>query len=208
MCPILEHKYTKEVFGKTIVAIGTSTGGPRALEQVLMNLSGDFSSPILIVQHMPARFTKSLADRLDSLTNIHVKEAVHGDILRDNTAYIAPGDFHMKTRRDRKSIVIELTKDVALRGHRPSVDVLFESVADLQQINTIAVILTGMGSDGAHGIKRLKEADANTIIIAEDEASAIVYGMPNAAIKTNCVDHILPLKQVGGAVERFAREEL
>ncbi|MBP1968081.1 two-component system chemotaxis response regulator CheB [Virgibacillus natechei] len=195
----------KQPFEKTIVSIGTSTGGPRALQQVLMDIPNDFLPPILIVQHMPEKFTKSLAERLDTLTNMHVKEAVHGETIKDRTAYIAPGGLHMKAKKTGNKFVIELINDALLYRHQPSVDVLFKSVANLQQVNKFAVILTGMGNDGAEGIKRLKEADENAVVIAESEETSIVYGMPNAAVKTNCVDHVLPLNQIGLSIANLVR---
>ncbi|WP_106497606.1 protein-glutamate methylesterase/protein-glutamine glutaminase [Lentibacillus sp. Marseille-P4043] len=190
---------------KTVVAIGTSTGGPRALQRVLTDLPSDIQAPILIVQHMPAGFTKSLAERLNTLAGIHVKEATHGEILQQHTAYIAPGDFHMKIRQVGTSLAIELTQEDGLNGHRPAVDVLFKSLATINNVNKIAVVLTGMGHDGSEGVKQLKEMDKQTIVIAEAEESSIVYGMPKSAIKTNCVNHITHLHQVGDTITQLVK---
>ncbi|MGY0691578.1 protein-glutamate methylesterase/protein-glutamine glutaminase [Virgibacillus sp. FSP13] len=190
---------------KTVVAIGTSTGGPRALQRVLTDLPYEFQAPILIVQHMPAGFTKSLAERLNTLVGIHVKEAVHGEILQQHTAYIAPGNFHMKIRQVGTSHAIELTREDELNGHRPAVDVLFKSLATINNVNKIAVVLTGMGHDGSEGVKQLKEMDKQTIVIAEAEESSIVYGMPKSAIKTNCVNHITHLHQVGDTITQLVK---
>ncbi|WP_163971239.1 protein-glutamate methylesterase/protein-glutamine glutaminase [Oceanobacillus halotolerans] len=191
---------------KKIVAIGTSTGGPGALQRVITDLPNDFTTPIVIVQHMPQGFTKSLADRLNTLTDIHVKEANHGEIVREKTAYIAPGDYHMKVRQTGTSLAIELTKDPLRHGHRPSVDTLFESLADIRNITKIAVILTGMGSDGAIGIKALKEKDDQVIVITESADSAIVYGMPKAAVKTNYVNEMVHLHQIGDYITRIGNK--
>ncbi|PAV30019.1 chemotaxis response regulator protein-glutamate methylesterase [Virgibacillus profundi] len=188
---------------KTVVAIGTSTGGPRALQAVLTALPADFNAPILIVQHMPAGFTKSLAVRLNLIAPIRVKEAEHGETLKDNTAYIAPGNYHMLAKSDGNSIVIELNKDSPLYGHRPAVDLVFKSVGDLKNRNKIAVILTGMGSDGSEGIKYLRKTDPNTVVIAETEETSIVYGMPKAAVKTKCVNYVVPLNQVSETISNL-----
>lgn len=189
----------------TLVAIGTSTGGPRALQKVLTDLPSGFSTPLLIVQHMPKGFTKSLADRLNTLTSIHVKEAEHGEVIKKSTAYIAPGDYHMKVEESGTSIVIKLTKEAAHNGLRPAVDVLFYSLAMIKR-NKVAVILTGMGTDGAIGITRLKENDPNTVVIAETEETAVVYGMPKAAVNTNCVNHVVPLYQIAETINRIVKK--
>lgn len=193
-------------YKETIVTIGTSTGGPRALQQVLMALPADFPAPILIVQHMPPNFTKSLADRLNTLTNIQVKEAVHGEVIQKGVAYIAPGDYHMKVRKVGTSLAIELTKEAPRNRHRPAVDVLFDSISYLKQMNKISVILTGMGKDGAKGIKQIKKMDKEAIIIAESEESSIVYGMPAAAIATECVNKIVHLNKVGETLNRLVNK--
>ncbi|MCG1028720.1 chemotaxis response regulator protein-glutamate methylesterase [Virgibacillus halodenitrificans] len=184
---------------KTIVAIGTSTGGPRALQHVLTKLPGNLPASILIVQHMPAGFTKSLAERLNSLCAIHVKEASDGESLRESTVYIAPGNYHMKVNGTR----IQLTQDEPVHGHRPAVDTLFNSLAKNRHYNKFAVILTGMGSDGSNGIRNLKREDPNTIVLSEAEDSAVVYGMPFAAVKTKLVDHVIPLQEMGPTISTF-----
>lgn len=188
---------------KTILAIGTSTGGPRALEKVLAGLPLHFPVPILIVQHMPAKFTKSLAERLDRVIGLHVKEAHHGEVIKPQTVYIAPGGFHMKLEQTGSSFTIELSKEEPILGHRPSVDILFRSLAQQRNIKKIAVILTGMGKDGTKGILQLKQSDPDTVVIAETEASAIVYGMPKSAIQTNQVDHISHLHQISEMVTQI-----
>jgi len=186
----------QRIHPKTVIAIGTSTGGPRALQYILSRLPKDFPAALLIVQHMPAGFTKSLADRLNDHANIKVKEARHGEIIQSGTAYIAPGGFHMTVQKVGTTEVIKLTEDQPLHGHRPSVDALFNSIATLKQLNKIAVILTGMGKDGAQGIKRIKKLDRQSMIIAESKETAIVNGMPTAAVNTQCVNKVVSLHHI------------
>lgn len=194
-------------YPKTIVAIGTSTGGPRALQHIVSRLPKDFSAALLIVQHMPAGFTKSLAERLNSSSKIEVKEARHGDIITSGTAYIAPGNFHMTIQKIGTAEVIKLTEDEPLHGHRPAVDELFNSLAPLKQINKIAIVLTGMGKDGAQGIKQIKQFDRHSMIIAESEKSAIVNGMPTAAINTQCVNKVISLNQMSDTLIHLVQSD-
>ncbi|WP_156289083.1 protein-glutamate methylesterase/protein-glutamine glutaminase [Oceanobacillus salinisoli] len=204
---ILPHH---KLYHQTVIAIGTSTGGPKAIERVIHDLPSNFAPPIFIVQHMPAGFTKSLADRLNMLNTIHVKEAENGEKVDQHTAYIAPGNQHMRVKEEGPSLIIELSKDMPRNNHRPSVDVLFESLAEITPLNKIAVILTGMGSDGTNGLKRLKEENKYSAVIAESEETAIVYGMPRAAVNAKTVDFILPINQVAekiaGLQEKLAKK--
>jgi two-component system chemotaxis response regulator CheB len=188
---------------KKMVLIGTSTGGPRALQEVLTKLPKHINSPILIVQHMPAGFTKSLANRLDQLSDIHVKEAEHGEILVDGTAYIAPGGYHLGINKAGKSFSIELNNQLPPRvGHRPSVDVLFESVSQFTDVDKIAVIMTGMGSDGSKGLIQLKE---NGVVkaIGESADTCIVYGMPKAAFETGLIDEVADVDDIAKKIMKF-----
>ncbi|WP_282941835.1 chemotaxis response regulator protein-glutamate methylesterase [Paenibacillus sp. RC67] len=179
-----------------LVAIGTSTGGPRALHQVISNIPADFPAPVVIVQHMPPNFTKSLAQRLDSVSALHVVEAENGMVLNNGCAYIAPGGYHMMVARNGPGMYkIYLSKEDPRNGHRPSVDVLFESLLPLKELKRHVVLMTGMGSDGAKGMLSLKQAGAITTI-AESEETCIVYGMPRAAIELQCVTHILPQQEI------------
>ncbi|GAA4871713.1 protein-glutamate O-methylesterase CheB [Paenibacillus vulneris] len=179
-----------------LVAIGTSTGGPRALHQVISSIPADFPAPVVIVQHMPPNFTKSLAQRLDSISELHVVEAENGMALTNGWAYIAPGGYHMMVARNGPGMYkIYLSKEDPRNGHRPSVDVLFESLLPLKELKRHAVIMTGMGSDGAKGMLSLKQAGAVTTI-AESEETCIVYGMPRAAVELQCVTHILPQQEI------------
>lgn len=175
----------------TIVAIGTSTGGPRALQTVLTKLPADLAAPIVIVQHMPRGFTKSLADRLDSICAINVKEAENGMILENATAYIAPGGHQMSIVHDGSNYKIITDAGAAqYSGHKPSVDFMFNSIAELKVKNLISVIMTGMGGDGAKGLVKLKERQVYAI--AEDESTCVVFGMPRVAIQTGLVDLVVP----------------
>ncbi|WP_390353177.1 CheB methylesterase domain-containing protein [Virgibacillus halophilus] len=187
-----------------LIAIGSSTGGPRALQQVLtdLNAAGHVETPVLIVQHMPAGFTQLLAKRLDSFSEHHVKEAENGECIRKKTIYIAPADYHMEIVKYRTELKIELTQSPPKKGHRPSVDVMLESLSKLS-VSLIAVILTGMGNDGTQGIKALKENDPFIQLIAESEETSVVFGMPKSAIATNLVDFILPLHRIGGKIKEI-----
>ncbi|WP_053375737.1 protein-glutamate methylesterase/protein-glutamine glutaminase [Paenibacillus sp. FJAT-27812] len=180
---------------KHIVAIGTSTGGPRALHEVITSLPADFPAPVLIVQHMPPKFTKSLAQRLDSFSELHVVEAEQGERVTAGVVYIAPGGFHMELAKDAAGYSILLTEQPQRNGHRPSVDVLFESLATFRELKRHAVIMTGMGSDGAKGMKLLQGCGIETTI-AEAEETCVVYGMPRSAIEAGCVGHVLPLQLI------------
>lgn len=185
-----------------LIAIGTSTGGPRALHTVLSAIPEPLAAPMLIVQHMPPGFTKSLAQRLDSISRMKVVEAESGMILENGTAYVAPGGFHMMIARNGShSYKIHLTKDEARGGHRPSVDVMFESLLPLKELKRHIVLMTGMGADGAKGMLALKQSGAITTI-AEAEESCIVYGMPRAAVQLNCVTDILPQQQIAARLAK------
>jgi two-component system chemotaxis response regulator CheB len=174
-----------------IVAIGTSTGGPRALHQVVSQLPAELPAPILIVQHMPPNFTKSLAQRLHDASQVNVIEAEDGQALETGTAYVAPGGWHMTVQRDTAGgYRIRLTKDDPRSGHRPSVDVLFESLVPLKELKRHAVIMTGMGSDGAKGMLALRQSGAVTTI-AEAEETCVVYGMPRAAVELEAATDVL-----------------
>jgi two-component system, chemotaxis family, protein-glutamate methylesterase/glutaminase len=188
---------------KKIILIGTSTGGPRALQHVLTELPSSVKAPVLIVQHMPAGFTKSLADRLDSISGIRVKEAEQGEVLQDGTAYIAPGGYHMKIVQSETILKVHLTKEEEPRnGHRPSVDVLFESVSIIDDYNKIAVIMTGMGTDGTQGVKKIKEY-GTVKTIAESPDSCIVYGMPKSVIAANLSDEVVNVDEIAQSIMKY-----
>ncbi|EON73314.1 protein-glutamate methylesterase/protein-glutamine glutaminase [Lysinibacillus sphaericus] len=188
---------------KKIVLIGTSTGGPRALQEVITKIPKTIQAPILIVQHMPAGFTKSLASRLDQLSEITVKEAEQGDILQNGVAYIAPGGYHLKLRKVGTSFGVVLDNDEPPRsGHRPSVDVMFEDVSQIKDFDKVAVIMTGMGHDGSKGLKALKST-GNVIAISESADTCIVYGMPKAAVETQLVDEVADVDDIAQIIMKY-----
>jgi two-component system chemotaxis response regulator CheB len=180
-----------------LVAIGTSTGGTQALERVLTALPGDCPG-IVIVQHMPEKFTKAFADRLNSICEVEVREAVHGERLLPGHVLIAPGGKHLMLRRGGAYYYAEVIDGPLVNRHRPSVDVLFRSVAKCAGRNAIGIIMTGMGDDGARGLLEMRQAGASTV--AQDEASCVVFGMPKEAIKLDAADRIMPLGQIAQAV--------
>lgn len=181
----------------SLVAIGTSTGGPKALKAVLEKIPGDFPAPVVIVQHMPPNFTKSLAQRLNSLSSLTVVEAEEGMELKSGTAYIAPGGLHLIVKSGPDGgYKLSLTKQPPRNGHRPSVDVMYESLLPITTLKRHIVLLTGMGSDGAKVMKQLYDAGV-TSTIAESEETCVVYGMPRSAVELNCVNHVLPLHEIG-----------
>ncbi|UPK46241.1 protein-glutamate methylesterase/protein-glutamine glutaminase [Paenibacillus pabuli] len=192
---ITSHKGADGSFNK-LVAIGCSTGGPRALKTLLEQLPGDLPAPVIIVQHMPPNFTRSLAQRLNTFSELHVVEAEEGMVLRKGTAYIAPGSFHVKVNKTADGrFTIKLTEEDPVNGHRPSVDTMFESLLPYTSLQRHLVLLTGMGSDGARMMKKLYEAGV-TSTFAENEETCVVYGMPRSAVELQCVRHLLPLQEI------------
>jgi two-component system chemotaxis response regulator CheB len=183
-----------------VVAIGTSTGGPNALAALLPTLQGDFPVPIVVVQHMPPLFTRLLAERLDKQSAISVHEGAKGDVLKPGHVWIAPGDYHMKVAREGQSVRLTMNQEPPQNSCRPSVDVLFESVAEVYGPNTLAVVLTGMGSDGLRGVQRIRESGGQVIV--QDEASSVVWGMPGAVAVAGLAEGIYPLNQIAGALEQ------
>jgi two-component system chemotaxis response regulator CheB len=184
-----------------IVAIGTSTGGPRALQEVLTKLPGNLPCGVVIVQHMPPGFTKSLSDRLNSLCALSVKEAEHNDIITPGQVVIAPGDYHMTLEREGGKTVVKLNQDSPIGGHRPAVDPMLESVAKIYGNRAVGVIITGMGHDGSRGLKSVKSRQGYTI--AEDQSTTVVYGMPKSAIELGVVDKVVPLPGIAAEIVRY-----
>jgi len=185
-----------------VVVIGASTGGTEALRSLLEVLPPD-SPGIVIVQHMPEVFTRAFANRLDSLCQISVKEAESNDTVLRGRALIAPCNRHLLLKRSGARYFVEIKDGPLVSRHRPSVDVLFRSAARYAGRNAVAAILTGMGDDGAQGMLEMKQAGAFTI--AQDEATCVVFGMPNEAIKRGAVDHIAPLQNIAGTILTRAR---
>ncbi len=183
-----------------VVAIGTSTGGTQALEVVLSALPAVVPG-IVVVQHMPEKFTTAFARRLDSLCNIEVREAKDHDRVIPGMAYIAPGGRHMLMRRSGAQYFVEVRDGPVVNHHRPSVDVLFHSVAKAAGANALGVIMTGMGDDGAEGIRQMRAAGAHTV--AQNEETCVVFGMPKEAIKRGGIDAVMPLDGIAQEIVRF-----
>jgi two-component system chemotaxis response regulator CheB len=185
-----------------VVAIGTSTGGTQALEAVLTKLPATCLG-IVIVQHMPEKFTAMFAERLNSLCQIEVLEAKNGDRVIPGRALIAPGGKHMMLKRNGAQYVVDVADGPLVNRHKPSVDVLFRSVAKFAGANALGIIMTGMGDDGARGMKEMHDAGAKTI--AQDEASCVVFGMPKEAIKLGATDQTIPLDQIPAAIVNYGK---
>ncbi|WP_456369850.1 protein-glutamate methylesterase/protein-glutamine glutaminase [Thermodesulfatator atlanticus] len=179
---------------REIVAIGVSTGGPRALSEIIPRLPATFPVPIVIVQHMPPVFTAQLAQRLDQLSQLKVQEGKEGSPLTPGKVYIAPGDKHMEVAQRGVAKVVHLHKGPPENSCRPAVDVLFRSVAKVYGGKSVGLVLTGMGQDGLAGSKVMK--DAGAIIVAQDEATSTVYGMPRAVVEAGLADYVLPLNEI------------
>ncbi|NMG49153.1 chemotaxis-specific protein-glutamate methyltransferase CheB [Azoarcus communis] len=186
-----------------IIAIGTSTGGTQALEAVLTRLPA-VCPGIVVVQHMPERFTAMFAERLNSLCELEVREAAHGDRVVPGRVLIAPGGRHMLLARSGAQYTVEIVDGPLVNRHRPSVDVLFRSCAKFAGRNALGVIMTGMGDDGARGLKEMHDAGARTF--AEDESTCVVFGMPKEAIRLGAVDTVLPLDRIPGALLQACRD--
>lgn len=185
-----------------VVVIGASTGGTEALRSLLEVMPPD-APGMIVVQHMPEVFTRAFANRLDGLCQISVKEAEANDTVLRGRALIAPGNHHLLLKRSGARYYVDIKDGPLVSRHRPAVDVLFRSAARYAGRNAVAVILTGMGDDGARGMLEMKEAGAATI--AQDEATSVVWGMPNEAIKRGAVDIVLPLEAIAGSILARAR---
>lgn len=185
-----------------VIAIGTSTGGTIALEYLLSQLTS-VCEGIVIVQHMPEKFTAAFAARLNSICSIEVREARHGDRIRPGLALIAPGGQHLSIGRNGAYYQALVKPGPAVNRHCPSVDVLFRSVAKVAGVNAIGIIMTGMGDDGARGLLEMREAGARTF--AQDEESCVVFGMPKEAIKRNAVDYIVGLERIPGIMMKYSQ---
>lgn len=177
-----------------LLAIGVSTGGPNALASVIPALPADFPLPVVIVQHMPPVFTRFLAERLASTSRLAVREGEEGGVVEPGVVWVAPGSSHMVLRRDGEVLRLRLTQDPPENSCRPAVDPLFRSAAALVGGRTLALVLTGMGQDGLRGAEEIRKAGG--VVLAQDEASAVVWGMPGAVVGAGLADAVLPLEKV------------
>ncbi len=200
IAPVVKRKFQKQC---QIVTIGVSTGGPMALNRMLPSIPRSFSSPIIIVQHMPPTFTGPFAKRLDTLSQISVKEAVDGEALEGGTAYVAPGGIHLKVKKHRiNRMQVALDPEPAGLLFVPSVDVMMQSVADQFFGSILGIIMTGMGSDGFKGMSKIKSKGGVTL--AQDESSCVVYGMPKVCVDEGIVDNVILLDGLADAIFRLA----
>ncbi|MCE1248210.1 MAG: chemotaxis response regulator protein-glutamate methylesterase [Firmicutes bacterium] len=186
----------KKKLSNPAVAIGISTGGPKTLLHVIPEIPADFPAPIFVAQHMPQGFTKSLAERLDSISKIQVKEARNGEAVKPGTCYIAPGDNHLTVMNMSlsKGKMVKVSDQPRESLYKPSVDIMFESIAEIYGGDAIAIVMTGMGTDGTKGIKVIRNRGGKTI--AEDKSSCIVYGMPRSVIEAGLADFVLPAPDI------------
>jgi two-component system, chemotaxis family, protein-glutamate methylesterase/glutaminase len=183
-----------------VVAIGSSTGGPAALQIILTRLPADFRAAIVISQHMPKGFTGPLSERLDKLSQLNIREAEEGDVIKNGTVYICPGGFHLGISRRKQRPVIVLKEGKLADRYTPSVDYMFSSVAENYKAGSVGVVLTGMGNDGSQGLLEIKTKGGYTI--AEAESSAVVFGMPAEAIKAGAVKTVLPISEISSEIIR------
>jgi two-component system chemotaxis response regulator CheB len=188
-----------------LVAIGISTGGPNALRKVFAGLDADLEPPIVVVQHMPAGFTHEFARSLDRICPLTVREATDGEQLTNSTVFVAPGNRHLRVERRGRQSTIRISDDAPKNGHRPSVDVLFDSVAEHYGRNAMAVIMTGMGKDGAYALGEIVKRGG--ITIGQDEGSSVVYGMPKVAYELGFVQHQVPLHEIASMLCSLAKEK-
>lgn len=192
----IARKHTADLTGRKIVAIASSTGGPKSLQSVIPRLPAALKAPVLVVQHMPKGFTASMAERLDSLSEIRVKEAAEGEELQDGTVYISMGGSHMNVKcTPAGKTVIHYTDEPSREGVKPCANYMYESLRDCGYDEAVCVVMTGMGADGTEGIRNLK-AKKKVHVIAQDQETSIVYGMPRSVAKAGLADQIVPLEQI------------
>ena len=187
---------------KKIVALACSTGGPKSLQQVIPVLPKNLDSGVVVVQHMPAGFTASLAQRLNEMSEIRVKEAEHGEIIKKGVVYIAPGGQHLKIVKSGSEYKIELNREPAIDGLRPCANIMYQSLENSDFDEITCVVLTGMGADGTKGIKGLAAKKKNIHVIAQDEDSCVVYGMPKAIAQTGLVDEVVTLNHIASSITK------
>lgn len=186
-----------------VLGIGVSTGGPQTLMEIFKGIPKNFPSPILVVQHMPPLFTKQLADRLDKISPLQVKEAEDGEEVKEGMVYIAPGDYHMEVVKENTRKFIRLHQGAPVNNCRPAVDVLFNSLAEVYNGSALTLILTGMGRDGAEGAKRIKLKGGG--VLAQDAQTSVVFGMPRAVIESGLADEVLSLPEISKRLRELFR---
>lgn len=191
----LVGKHTSAVMGNKVVAIASSTGGPKALQSVIPRLPRNLNAPVVIVQHMPAGFTASLAERLNTLSEIEVKEAAEGDAVESGKVYIAKGGKHLNVVCSGGRHVIHYSDEPSREGVKPCANYMYESLRDSRYDQIVCVVMTGMGADGTQGIRNLK-MKKKIQVIAQEESTCAVYGMPKSVVKAGVADQIIPLEQV------------
>ncbi|MCI5713434.1 MAG: chemotaxis-specific protein-glutamate methyltransferase CheB [Lachnospiraceae bacterium] len=197
--PVTPTKLQKG-FGNKLVALACSTGGPKALQSVIPYLPKNMNAPMVLVQHMPQGFTKSMADRLNEISPIRVKEAEHGDVLEKGCVYVAPGGKHMRITRNRDGRhVVTLSDEPAIGGLKPCADIMYESLRDCGYDEVTCVVLTGMGADGTKGILSLREKK-DLYVISQSAETCVVYGMPKSIAETGVVDSVVPLAEVAQTI--------
>ncbi|MCS7199024.1 MAG: chemotaxis response regulator protein-glutamate methylesterase [Caldimicrobium sp.] len=185
------------------IGIGVSTGGPQTLLEIFKNIPATLRVPIFIVQHMPPIFTRQLAERLDKISPLTVKEAEDGEVIKEGYVYVAPGDYHMRIKVNNRDKIITLNQDPPINNCRPAVDVLFESLAEVFNGTCLGIILTGMGRDGTEGARKIKQKGGG--IIAQDSSSSIVFGMPRAVIEAGLADEVLSLQEIPKRIRELFR---
>jgi two-component system, chemotaxis family, protein-glutamate methylesterase/glutaminase len=203
--PVVAEETRKKVIASAVivVAIAASTGGPRALGEIIPRLTESLEAAVVIVQHMPREFTRTLSHRLDAMSPLSVKEAEDGELLRDNQVYLAPGGFHMRVGGESGNAIIHLDEGPTIWGVRPAADPLFVSVAEVFGASAIGVILTGMGRDGAEGLRRIR--DAGGLGVVQDRDSSIIYGMPQAALAHAGADRVAAAQEMPRVIRELCR---
>jgi two-component system chemotaxis response regulator CheB len=205
--PVGAETVPKKISGAAsrVVVIAASTGGPRALGEIVPHLPDTLGAAVLIVQHMPAEFTRSLSHRLDLMSPLPVAEAIDGETVLENHVYLAPGGFHMTLAGDSGAATISLDTSPTIWGVRPAADPLFGSAADAFGANAIGVVLTGMGRDGAEGLRRIRAEGGKAVI--QDRDSSIVYGMPQAAMEAAGADRVAPARDIARVIRDLCRSK-
>lgn len=200
--PVMKQPFIKSNCSKKIVALACSTGGPKALQQVIPMLPENLDAPVIVVQHMPEGFTNSLASRLDEMSKMKVKEAEHGEIVKKGTVYIAKGGRQLHLVRKGDAYQLQITDEPPRNGLKPCADIMYESLLNANYEEITCVVLTGMGGDGTYGIKQLNDKK-NIYVIAQDEATSTVYGMPKIVAEAGLADEITPISEVASAIAKI-----